>query len=40
LKKYRPISLIHCSFKIFAKALNNRLELISDRLLTPIKLPL
>jgi hypothetical protein len=35
LKKFRPISLINCSFKIFAKALNNRLEMISDRLLAP-----
>jgi hypothetical protein len=35
LKKFRPISLINCSFKVFAKALNNRLELICDRLLTP-----
>jgi hypothetical protein len=35
LKKFRPISLISCSFKIFAKALNNRLEAICDRLLAP-----
>jgi hypothetical protein len=33
LKKFRSISLINCSFKIFAKAMNNRLELICDRLL-------
>jgi hypothetical protein len=35
LKKFRHISLINCSFKIFAKALNNRLELVCDRLLGP-----
>jgi hypothetical protein len=33
LKKFRPISLINWSFKIFAKALNNRLEKICDKLL-------
>jgi hypothetical protein len=35
LKKFRSISLINCSFKIFAKALNNRLERACDRLLAP-----
>jgi hypothetical protein len=35
LKKFRPISLINYSFKVFAKALNNRLEMISNRLLAP-----
>jgi hypothetical protein len=34
LKKFRPISLINCSFKVFSKALNNRLESICDKLLT------
>jgi hypothetical protein len=34
LKKFRHISLINCSFKIVAKALNNRLALICDRLLS------
>jgi hypothetical protein len=33
LKKFRPISLINCSFKIFAKTLNDRLEKICDKLL-------
>jgi hypothetical protein len=33
LKKFMPISLINGSFKIFAKALNNRLVIISHRLL-------
>jgi hypothetical protein len=34
LKKFRPISLINCSCKIFSKALNNRLMPICDRLLS------
>jgi hypothetical protein len=34
LKKFRPISLINCSFKIFSKALNNMLEKVCDRLLS------
>jgi hypothetical protein len=34
-KKFKPISFINCSFKIFAKSLNNRLEQICDRLLAP-----
>jgi hypothetical protein len=34
LKKFRPISLINYSFKVFFKALNNRLESICDKLLT------
>ena len=35
LKKFRPITLINCSFKIFSKALNNRLIKISERLISP-----
>jgi hypothetical protein len=35
LKKFRSISLINCSFNFFAKALNTRLEAISNRLLAP-----
>jgi hypothetical protein len=35
LKKFRPISLINCSFKFFAKSLNTKLEKICDRLLAP-----
>jgi hypothetical protein len=35
LKKFRPISLINYSFKIFFKALNTRLEAIYDGLLAP-----
>jgi hypothetical protein len=35
LKKYIPISLINCSFKIFSKVLNMRLETICGRPLAP-----
>jgi hypothetical protein len=35
MKKFRPIALINCSFKIFSKALNNRLIKIIDRLVSP-----
>jgi hypothetical protein len=34
-KKFRLISIINCSFKDFAKAMNNRLEVVCNRLLTP-----
>jgi hypothetical protein len=33
LEKFMPISLINYSFKVFAKALNNRLENVYDMLL-------
>ena len=35
MKKFRPIALINCSFKIFSKTLNNRLIRIIDRLISP-----
>jgi hypothetical protein len=35
LKKFRPISLINCSFKIFSKAMKNMLETLCDKLLAP-----
>jgi hypothetical protein len=35
LRKFRSISLINCIFKVFANALNNRLKVISNRLLAP-----
>ena len=34
LKKFRLISLINCSFKIFAKAMNNKLIKIADMLIS------
>lgn len=33
LKKFRPISLLNCIFKIFGKAINNRLIRVTDRLI-------
>ena len=33
LKKFRPISLLNCRFKIFGKMLNNRLITVADRLI-------
>ena len=35
MRKFRPIALINCSFKIFSKALNNRLIKIIDMLISP-----
>jgi hypothetical protein len=34
LKKFRSINRINYNFKVFAKPLNNRLELVCDRLLS------
>jgi hypothetical protein len=34
MKKYRPISLCNCSFKIFSKVLNLRLGKIANRLIS------
>jgi hypothetical protein len=35
LNKYRPISLINCSFNFFSKVMNTRLESICDRMMAP-----
>lgn len=34
LKKFRPIALTNCSFKIFAQACTNRLSRCADRLIS------
>ena len=34
MKKFRPISLLNCSFKIFTKVLTNRIAKIASRLIT------
>ena len=35
MKKFRPISLLNCSFKIFTKVLTNRIGKIVNRLISP-----
>lgn len=35
MKKFRPISLCNCSFKIFSKVLTNRLGKVACRLISP-----
>jgi hypothetical protein len=34
MNKFRTISLLNCSYKIFTKVLTNRLEIVADRLIT------
>jgi hypothetical protein len=34
MKKFRPISLLNCSFKIFTKVLTNRIARILNRLIS------
>lgn len=34
IKKFRPISLLNCSFKVFTKVLTNRLALIMNSLIS------
>jgi hypothetical protein len=40
MKKFRPISLLNFSFKIFTKVLTNRLARLIDRLISYINIPL
>ena len=32
MNKFRPISLLNCSYRIFTKVLTNRINLVADRL--------
>jgi hypothetical protein len=34
MKKFRPISLLNCVFKIFTKAITNRFSLLIDKLIS------
>jgi hypothetical protein len=34
MKKFRPISLLNCVFKIFTKVIKNRFSLLIDRLIS------
>ena len=34
MKKFRPISLLNCSFKIFTKVLTNRLATVVNRFIS------
>jgi hypothetical protein len=34
MNKFRTISLLNCSYKIFTKVLTNRLEIVADSLIT------
>jgi hypothetical protein len=38
IKKYRPISLLNCSYEIFSKVLTNKLYPILDRLIGSLPL--
>jgi hypothetical protein len=40
MKKFRPISLLNFSFKIFTKVLTDRLARLIDRLISYINIPL
>ena len=40
MRKFRPISLLNCSFKIFSKVLTTRMGCVCQRLISSIKVPL